>query len=126
MKNQPESVSAPAPVKPTVAVKAKVPKPALALEDKPDQQPESDPTAEAVPGEVEDLEDPDEDQVNRILKRFGKVLYWTGVATALAIAAVGLMILHVAKDSGYELVFLIAAAVAYRIGRISLYYLAHE
>lgn len=129
IKIQPESVPAPvpdnvvkpAPVQPPVAAKANARKSPPAPEDKPDQQPESDPTAQAVPGEVEDLDDPDEDQGNPILKRFRKILYWTGVVTALAITAVGLLILAVAKDTGYELVFLIAAAVAYGIGRISLF-----
>jgi hypothetical protein len=111
-KNQTEPVQAP--------VAAKAPK------DKSGPQPESDAAPSAVPGEVENLDESDEDQVNPILKSFGKILYWTGVVTALAIAAVGLLILAVAKDTGYELVFLIAAAVAYMIGRACLYFLAHE
>ena len=134
MNDQPEPVPAPVPTsnfvpKPApvrTPVAANAPKPTPAPEDETDHQPESAPTPPAVPGEVENQDDPDEDQVNPILKRFGKVLYWTGVVTALAIATVGLMILAVAQDTGYELVFLIAAAVEYGIGRTCLYYLAHE
>ena len=72
------------------------------------------------------MDEPDEDRVHPILKRFGKVLYWTGVVTALAIAAVGLMILSAAQDTGYALVFLIAAAVVYGIGRLCLFFLARD
>ncbi len=106
MRNEPETAPAPA--------------------NKTGNQPESDPTPSAVPGEVEKLDDPDEDQVHPVMKSFGKFLYWTGVVTVLAIAALGMMILAAVEGTGYALVFLIAAAVVYGIGRYCLFFLARD
>lgn len=72
------------------------------------------------------MDDPDEDQAHPVMKGFGKILYWTGVVTALAIAALGLLILAAVQDTGYALVFLIAAAVVYGIRRFCLFFLARD
>ena len=106
MRNEPETAPAPA--------------------SKTDNQPESDATPSAVPGEVEKMDDPDEDQAHPVMKGFGKFLYLSGVVTALAIAALGLLILAVVEDTGYALVFLITAAAVYGIGRFCLFFLARD
>ena len=118
--NAPKSALAPAPVA------EKKPKPIPAPAHKTDHQPESDATPSAVPGEVETLDEPDEDRVHPVMKSLGTVIYWTSVVTALAIAALGLLILAAVEDTGYALVFLIAAAAVYGIGRFCLFLLARD
>lgn len=118
--NAPKSALAPAPVA------EKKPKPIPAPAHKTENQPESDATPSAVPGEVETLDDPDKDRVHPVMKSLGTVIYWTSVVAALAIAALGLLILAAVEDNGFALVFLIAAAAVYGIGRFGLFFVARD
>ena len=95
-------------------------------ETAPAQAPAPDIAPSAVPGEVAKTDDPDGGRVHPVMKGFGDILYWTGVVTALAIAALGLMTLAAVEDTGYAMVFLIAAAAVYGIGRFCLFFLAHD
>lgn len=132
MRSEPETAPAPAldnvpksaPAQAPVAEKGPQSIPAPANET--EHQFESDPTPSAVPGAVEKMDDPHEHRVHPVMKSLGKVLYWTGVVTALAIVALGLLILAAVEDSGYALVFLFAVAAVYGIGRFCLLILARD